>query len=329
MCDSAHLWTSHGDGSTDCSHWSGVGSIIKYSERARTIRTVLIGVLALNLLVAFAKLGYGLASNSLSMTADGLNSLLDGASNVVGLIGLAIAARPPDPNHPYGHRRFETLTSLCIALFMILALLEIVQQSIHRIQTGEHPDVTVISFAVMGITLVVNLAVTIWERRAGTRLNSSILIADARHTSTDVFATLAVIAGLVGVGLGFGWADVAFALIVAGVIARGAWMIIREAALSLSDVAAASTEEIDRAARTVPGVRGVHNIRTRGAEGLIWVDLHIQVDPEMHVDQAHDIASDVAERVERHLGSSADVTVHIEPADAAHLRPERNYRPET
>ncbi len=307
----------------------GAGSIATYSERTHTIRTVLVAVLALNLLVAFAKLGYGLWSNSLSMTADGLNSLLDGASNVVGLIGLAIAARPPDPNHPYGHRRFETLTSLCIALFMVLALLEIVQQSIHRIQTGEHPDVTVVSFAVMGATLVVNVAVTMWERRTGMRLNSSILIADARHTSTDVFATLSVIAGLAGVGLGFAWADVTFALVVAAVIARGAWLIIREAALSLSDVAAASTDEIDRAARAVSGVRGVHNIRTRGAEGLIWVDLHIQVDPDMHVDQAHEIASDVAERVEQQIGLPADVTVHIEPADAAHLRPERNYRPET
>ena len=283
----------------------------------------------LNLLVAFAKLGYGLWSNSLSMTADGLNSLLDGASNVVGLIGLAIAVRPPDPNHPYGHRRFETLTSLCIALFMLLALLEIVQQSIHRIQTSERPDVTIFSFAVMTLTLLINVTVTTWERRTGKQLRSSILIADARHTSTDIVATIAVIAGLIGVELGFGWADVAFALIVAGVIAWGAWSIIREAALSLSDVAAASTEEIDRAARTVSGVRGVHNIRTRGAEGLIWVDLHIQVDPEMHVDQAHEIASVVAERVERQLGSSADVTVHVEPADPAHLRPERNYRPET
>jgi len=306
----------------------GVVSIFKYSERTRTIRTVLVGVLLLNLLVASAKLGYGLWSNSLSMTADGLNSLLDGAANVVGLIGLAIAARPPDPNHPYGHRRFETLTSLCIALFMILALLEIVQQSLHRIHTGEHPDVTVVSFVVMGVTLLVNVAVTTWERRTGARLKSSILIADARHTGTDVFATLAVIAGLIGVALGIDWADVVFALIVAGVIAWAAWSIIREAALSLSDVAAASTEKIDQAARTVPGVRGVHNIRTRGGEGLIWVDLHIQVDPEMQVNQAHDIASDVAERVEQQIGSSADVTVHVEPADAAHLRPERNYRPE-
>ncbi len=289
---------------------------------------MLIGVLALNILVAAAKLGYGLFSNSLSMSADGLNSLLDGASNVVGLIGLAIASRPPDPNHPYGHRRFETLTSLAIAAFMILALLEIVQQSIQRIQTGVHPRVTVISFAVMIVTLLVNILVTTWERRIGRQLRSSILLADARHTGSDIFVTLSVIAGLIAVRIGLSWADVALALVVAGVISWGAWMIIREAALSLSDVAAASTGRIEQAALGVPGVRGVHNIRTRGAEGVIWVDLHIQVDAEMHVDAAHEIASQVAERVEREVGLTADVTVHIEPADAVHLRPERNYRPE-
>ncbi len=285
-------------------------------------------VLVLNVLVAVAKLGYGLYSNSLSMSADGLNSLLDGASNVIGLIGLAIAARPPDPNHPYGHRRFETLTSLAIALFMILALMEILQQSIQRIQTGQHPQVTAISFTVMSLTLVVNIGVTQWERRVGKRLQSSILLADSRHTGSDVFVTISVIVGLVAVKIGLAWADVALALVVAGVIAWGAWTIIREAALALSDVAVAAVEVVQQAAGAVPGVRGVHNIRTRGSEGLIWVDLHIQVDPQMRVDEAHEIASQVAKRVEREIGLPSDVTVHVEPADDAHMGPERNYRPD-
>ena len=299
-----------------------------HAHRTHAIQRVLIGVLLLNVAVAVAKLGYGLYSNSLSMTADGLNSLLDGASNVVGIIGLAVASRPPDPNHPYGHRRFETLTSLAIALFMILALFEIVQGSIHRLQNSEQPDVTAISFAVMLGTLVVNLIVSVWERRTGRRLNSSILLADARHTGSDVFVTLSVIAGLIAVRLGLAWADIALAFVVAGVIAWGAWIIVREAALSLSDVAVASTELIERAARAISGVRGIHNIRTRGGDGMIWVDLHIQVDPEMHVDQAHEIASEVAEKIEQEIGETSDVTVHIEPADPSHLRPERGYRPE-
>jgi len=298
------------------------------TQRTRGIQRVLVGVLLLNIFVAVAKLGYGLYTNSLSMTADGLNSLLDGASNVVGLVGLAVAARPPDPNHPYGHRRFETLTSMAIALFMLLALFEIVQRSIERLHHDVTPEVTAISFVVMLGTLVVNIGVTTWERRAASRLSSSILLADARHTGSDVFVTLSVIAGLIAVSLGLSWADVALALVVAAVIAWSAWQIIREAALSLSDEAVASTERIEQAARSVAGVRGIHNIRTRGGEGMIWVDLHIQVDPGMPVDQAHDISSEVAARIEHEIGETADVTVHIEPADPTHLRPERGYNPE-
>lgn len=296
-------------------------------ERTRSIQRTLLAVLALNVAVALAKLGYGLLTNSLAMTADGVNSLMDGASNVIGLVAIAVASRPPDPNHQYGHRRFETLTSLGIAIFMILALEQILQGAWNRWQSGEAPTVTAVSFAIMVGTLAVNLIVATWERRAGQRLRSSILIADARHTLSDVFVTLSVIGGLAAARLGYPAADLVVALLVAGVIAWGAWSIIHEAALTLSDVAAAPVPDIARAARAVPGVQGVHNIRSRGGDGMIWVDLHIQVDPNLRVDRAHDIASEVAERVEQEIGEPADVTVHIEPAEPRHLRPERGYHP--
>lgn len=296
-------------------------------RRTAKIRQTLLVVFLLNLLVAIAKLSYGLLSGSLSMTADGLNSLMDGAANVVGLIGLAIAARPPDPNHPYGHRRFETITALAIAMAMVLAVVQIVQEAWNRWRAGAAPEVTTLSFAIMGATLLVNVGVTLWERRRGRELQSSILVADAKHTAADALVSLSVIGGLAAVQLGFPTADLVLAITVAGVIAWGAWTIMRDAALTLSDVAAAPVEVIERAARTVPGVRGVHNIRTRGGEGLVWVDLHIQVDPNLRVEQAHEIASAVAARVEEELGQPSDVTVHVEPATGQHLRPTRGYRP--
>ncbi|MBX6343001.1 MAG: cation diffusion facilitator family transporter, partial [Thermomicrobiaceae bacterium] len=177
--------------------------------------------------------------------------------------------------------------------------------------------------------LLVNLGLTLWERRAGRRLKSTILIADSRHTASDAVVTVSVIAGLAATRLGYPQADLLLALAVAGVIAWGAWMVIRDAALSLTDTAVAEPADIARAARSVPGVEGVHNIRTRGADGLVWVDLHIQVDPNLRVDRAHDIASDVAARVEEEIGEPSDVTVHVEPARPEHLRPERGYRPQS
>ncbi|WP_040669279.1 cation diffusion facilitator family transporter, partial [Nitrolancea hollandica] len=221
-------------------------------QRTRAIQRVLVAVLLLNLAVALAKLFYGLMSNSLSMTADGLNSLMDGASNVIGLFAIAVAARPPDPNHPYGHRRFETLTSLGIAMFMLLALEQILRDTWTHWQTGAQPEVTTISFIIMIGTLIVNIVVTTWERRAGKRLRSSILTADARHTGSDALVSISVIAGLIVTRFGYPQADLVIALVVAAVIAWGAWTIIRDAALTLSDVAAAPASEIERAARSVP-----------------------------------------------------------------------------
>ena len=296
-------------------------------DRTRALRRTLSVILLLNLIVALAKLGYGIASNSLAMSADGVNSLMDAAANLFALFAIALAARPPDPNHLYGHRRFETLTSLVIAIFMILALEEILQNAWHHWRTGDRPTVTLISFAVMLTTLAVNVGVTLWERRAARRLHSSILLADSRHTQSDVFVTLSVIAGLVATHFGYPTADLVIALLVAAVIAWGAWEIIHEAAMTLSDVAAVPTLDIAQAARSVAGVRGVHNIRSRGGEGMVWVDMHIQVDPNLRVGRAHEIASEVAARVEQQIGEPADVTVHVEPAEPEHLGPMRGYHP--
>jgi cation diffusion facilitator family transporter len=291
------------------------------------VRRVLVVVLLLNLVVSVAKITYGLVSGSLAIAADGVQSLLDAAGNVVALVGIYVAARPPDPNHAYGHHRYETLTSLAIAALMLLTLFGLVQSAWGRLQSGSSPNVTTLAFGVMLVTLAVNIFVTVWERRAGRRLASSLLLADAKHTTSDIFVTLAVIASLIAVRLGFGWADAGITFVIVIAIAWGAWEIVRNATLVLSDATVTEAQDIARVVFTIPGVEGTHNIRTRGGEGRVWADLHVQVDPAMSVHDAHDIASAVARAVEQHLGQSSDVTVHVEPADELHLRDERGYDP--
>ncbi|MCX7623415.1 MAG: cation diffusion facilitator family transporter [Thermomicrobium sp.] len=299
---------------------------MRRSSRSRAIRNTLLVVLALNLTVAVAKLIVGIVTGSLAILSDGLNSLFDASANVVGLVGMAVATRPPDPEHPYGHRRFEALTALVIAGAMGLLVVQILQEAWQRLHAGAHPEATPLSFAVMTATLLVNVGVSTWERRRGQELRSPILSADAKHTAADALVSLAVIAGLVAVRLGYPLVDPLLAIGIAGVIGWGAWTIIRDAALTLSDTAVVPVEVIECAVLAVPGVRGVHNVRTRGGDGLVWVDLHIQVDPELSVRAAHDIASTVARAVEDTIGQSADVTVHVEPALPEHLRATRGYR---
>lgn len=297
------------------------------AKRTAEVRRILAIILVLNLLVAVAKISFGLLSGSLAIAADGFHSVLDASGNVVALIGISIAARPPDRDHPYGHHRYETLASLAIAALMLLALFTLVQQALGRLQSGNSPEVSAASFVIMLMTLAVNLTVTIWERRAGKRLASSLLMADARHTTSDIYVSLSVIGALIVVALGYAWADAAITLVIAVAIAWGAWEIVRDATFVLSDAVAAEPEEIEAVARSVPGVQGTHNIRSRGGEGRTWVDLHIQVDPDMSVHMSHEIASVVAQRVEGLLGQPADVTVHVEPADEVHLSDERGHDP--
>ncbi|MCE5215169.1 MAG: cation diffusion facilitator family transporter, partial [Methanobacterium sp.] len=120
-----------------------------------SVKRVLIIVLALNIAVALSKMIYGWLTNSLSMVSDGFHSLFDGTSNIIGIIGIIIASRPPDQVHPYGHEKFETFASLGIAFLLFITCFEILQSAIGRFFNPETPDITMISFLIMGITLVI------------------------------------------------------------------------------------------------------------------------------------------------------------------------------
>lgn len=293
------------------------------TERGRQIRRILWVVLALNLLVAGAKLGYGYISGSVAMTADGFHSLLDGFANVVGLAGIAAASRPPDREHHFGHGRYETLASMAIGAIMAVAVLEIVQAAIFRWQMGAAPEVTRLSFGVMAGTMAVNTGVTIWERRSARRLRSDLLEADARHTGSDVLVSAAVILGLIGERMGLLGADAVISLVVAGMIAWAAWGILRDASLVLTD-AATGVEPIGLLAAIVaaPGVITAHNLRVRSSGGRNWVEVHITVDPDLTVKRAHEVTTGVEDAVREAVGPETRTIVHVEPAEPPHTRPD-------
>ena len=161
------------------------------SERMRSIRRVLWVILVLNLAVAAAKYVYGLMSGSASMQADGIHSVFDSAGNVVGLVGIALAARPADDSHPYGHAKFETYASLVIGVLLLLAAFEVGSSAVGKLVSGVYTaEVTPVSFIVMVGTLAVNIGVTTYERRCAKRLKSEVLAADANHTLSDALAEL-------------------------------------------------------------------------------------------------------------------------------------------
>lgn len=284
--------------------------------RMPRIRRVLLVILLLNLMVAGAKLIWGYLSGSIAMQADGFHSLFDGTSNVIGLIGIYLASRPADRDHPYGHGKYETYASVVIGGVLALAAWHIWSSAITKIMTGAEPaTVGPISFAVMFVTLAINVAVTVYERRVGRELKSDLLLADANHTASDVMVSVGVILGLVATALGFPLADPLIGILVGLVIARTALAIVGQAAETLSDAARIPPGVIQAAARSVAGVLGTHHIRTRGLSSEVYVDLHVQVDENLTVAEGHAIAEAVERAICHRFPQVVDVISHLEPMD--------------
>jgi cation diffusion facilitator family transporter len=281
----------------------------------RGVRRVLLATLALNVLVSLAKIAVGKLSGSVSMVADGFHSLMDGANNVVGLVVTAFAFAPPDEGHHYGHRKFETAASLGIGLLLLGVAYHVLAEVLAHATTRRLPEVGAANWAVMGLTLVVNLLVSWWEAREGRRLQSSYLIADASHTRSDIYVSLGVVASFAGARAGLAAVDVVVALAIAIFIAVLAVRILVGSFRTLTDHAVIPTLAVANVLRGVPGVVSWGDIRTRGGPGSVYVDLVAHVDGDLTLRAAHDVADAIEAAVRRHHPDVVDVVVHLEPAE--------------
>jgi len=283
-------------------------------HRSKKVQQVLVIVLFLNLAVAFAKIIYGTLSGALSMTADGYHSLFDGVSNIVGLIGSFIAARPPDKEHPYGYQKYETVTSIFIALLLLFVGFEIFRNALDRFLIRSVPEVTAISFLVILGTMCINYLVTHYEYGQGISLRSQVLIADSMHTKSDIYVSLSVIVSLAAVKLGFPLLDPVIALLISFLIFRAGFRIMKESYRVLLDMSRLEEEDICSLVIGVEGVLGCHKIRTRGGMGDIRIDMHVLVKADLPLEEAHLISHNVSKTLKAEYKDITDVVVHLEPA---------------
>ncbi len=283
-------------------------------DRFRSIRRVLRLVLAANVLVAVLKIGLGLFTGALAVVADGFHSLVDMSSNLIALVAVQLSDRPADEHHPYGYGRYETIGSMAIGVLLLGAAIEITRSIIGRLSGGPGLEITPGAVVVLSLILPINIAIVILETRAGRRLGSPILLADAAHTRADLFINTAVILSLVGGWLGWSWLDPVVAAFVVALMVRSAYRILKTTSSWLTDEVIADPEQVEAIATAVPGVLYVHRIRSRGAPRAGFVDLHVKVYPGMSTAQAHAIASEVEERLKAELPSVVDALIHIEPA---------------
>ena len=279
------------------------------------VRRILMIIFVLNILTALAKGIYGLYTDSLSMSADGLHSFFDSTANIIGLVGISLAARPPDRDHPYGHSKYESFAAMGIAILLFAGCLQLIVSAAGRLQSGGSPNVTGLSFVVMALTLIINVGVSSYEYVLGRRLKSSILVADSLHTRSDVFASLGVILGLFAVRMGYPLADPLIALFICVLIIHTGLEIIRESSTALLDRAVIDEQVIVNLARSVEGVCNCHAVRTRGMAEEIYVDLHIEVDASLSMELAHEVGVDVERAIKGRIPEVRDVVVHLEPKD--------------
>jgi cation diffusion facilitator family transporter len=280
----------------------------------REIQKVLWIVLVLNWAVAAAKIIYGFMTNSASMAADGFHSLSDGTSNIIGLIGIHFCSQPTDEDHPYGHKKYETLFALGIAAMLLIVAFNLGKAGIDRIINPIVPQVDLISFVIMIITVMVNINVMIYEYRKGKQMQSDILIVDSMHTRADIFTSLSVIVALVCVKLGFPIIDPVITLIISGFIAYSAFIIIRQESGILCDSAAITdTKKIEAIVIKIKGVNGCHNIRTRGRPDDVYLDLHIQIAGDMTMLDSHLLSHTIQKEIMNVFPQIVDVLVHMEP----------------
>ena len=292
------------------------------------VRKVLWITLLLNLFVMVLKATIGFTTGSLSLQADALHSVTDSANNILGLVANRFSSPQPDREHPYGHQKFEALGALGIAAFLGIACFEILQGAVERIfYSSSAVNISPDELWILIIVLGVNIFVAFYERSVGRRIGSRILIADAKHTMSDIWVTLLVLAGLIGIWQAemlnipqLRWLDILLAFPVALLVFRSGWEVLKDNLPWLVDEMAIAPEAIHRIVIDVPGVINCHDIASRGLLGRqTFIEMHLVVDAT-DVETAHKITEQIEVRLEEKF-SPVRVLIHIEPPRyrSAHL----------
>jgi cation diffusion facilitator family transporter len=285
------------------------------SDNRRQVSRILFLTLILNLSVLAIKSIVGWQTNSLSITADALHSLTDSANNILGLITTRLAVPHPDREHPYGHSKYDAIGALGIAAFLGIACFEIFQSALERLFVAATPVTLTLPalWLLLGV-LATNIFVAIYERKMGRKLHSQILIADAHHTASDIWITIVVITGLIGIWSGYPWLDIALSVPVAFLVLFSGWEVLKTNLPWLIDRMAIAPEAIYQDVMKVPGVTNCHDIASRGLLGRqTFIEMHLIVDAT-DLKTAHDISEAVEEKLTEKY-APVRITIHMEPPD--------------
>ena len=279
-------------------------------QRDKKVQRVILIEGSANLVVLLAKLWVGISTGSLAILGDAIHSLTDIVNNILAWVVLRLSVLPPDREHPYGHRKFETL-----AVFFLASLLTVLafELALHAIQKE---DAEIVSsswelFIMLGV-LTVNISVAAWQRMWARRLKSDILMADANHTFADVLTTIVVILGWQLSAMGYLWLDRICALAVSALILYLAYSLFKKAKPILVDEFALDPELLTNTIREVEGVLQVNRVRSRWIGSEKAIDIVISVDAKLSTEESHKIATEIESLIEDKFDAT-DISIHVEP----------------
>ncbi len=288
------------------------------SQRYRAVRKVTIISATTNSLLAIFKVLIGYFGHSQALIADGLHSFSDLVTDALVLVASKAGGRLPDAEHPYGHRRIETVATAIIALIIIAVGVSIIIETSRHMLSGNVtllPKIPVIIVAV--ISIFANEGLYQYSRIIGQRINSSLLISNAWHNRSDALTSIIVLVSVIGTLLGFHHLDAIGAIVIAIIIGHMGIKMLWQAANELIDrgVNEEMRDEIINHIQSMPGVASIHQLRSRMHGGNVFVDVHILVDPFISVSEGHHISEQVHKSLREHFKNISDVTVHIDPED--------------
>jgi cation diffusion facilitator family transporter len=285
-------------------------------QRYKDVRKVTLIGSALDFLLGVAKVMVGWFANSQALIADGIHSFSDLLTDFMVLYAAKHSHKEADEDHPYGHGRIETLATVSLGVVLVVIAIGIATSSIQRLNDpGVVLDFSALALLVAFVSVVSKEWIYRYTMVAARRLRSDMLMANAWHSRSDAFSSIVVVIGIAGVMLGYPYLDAVAAVVVAAMIAKIGFNLIRSSTMELIDTALdpEKIKTIREHIYAINGVRSIHTLRSRKSAGDAFVDVHIQVDPRLSVSEGHQIGDAVRRRLMNQVDEVTDVTVHIDP----------------
>jgi cation diffusion facilitator family transporter len=270
--------------------------------------------IGVNALLVVLKLVIGFLFNSISLIADGFDSILDLVTAGFAGVGERISKKPPDSSHPFGHHKYQLVFSLAIALTLFVSSYFIASESITRLRASTQLTFDFLILAAAIISFFGKIIMSLVLVRIGKKINSPVIIANAKNYRTDAFASIFVCIAFIGAYFDVWWLDPACAFIIVALILYTGFDIVKISLPELLDRGPPEEiiEKLKEIVLTPEEVKEVHIIRLRSVLGTYTGDFHILVEPQLSILEAHEISEGVKEKLEA-TGLFKDLVIHIEP----------------